>query len=108
MSDDKNVTQSSGNVFADLDVEEPGVALVKAQLAHRISSIIKHRHLTQEEAAEILGVDQPKVSALTRGRLYGFSTERLMEFLTALGRDVEISVKKRGRASEHGRMLVKA
>lgn len=108
MSNDKKVTQSSGNVFADLGVEEPGAALVKAELARRISSIIKHRHLTQEDAAEILGVDQPKVSALTRGRLYGFSTERLMEFLTALGRDVEISVRKRGRASEQGRVLVHA
>lgn len=106
MSDERRVEQSSGNVFADLGVEEPDTARLKAELAHRIASIIDHRHLTQEQAAEILGVDQPKVSALVRGRLYGFSAERLMEFLTALGRDVEIHVRKRGLASEPGRLRV--
>lgn len=106
MSEDERVTQSTGNVFADLGVDEPDTVLLKAELARKISRIITGRHLTQEEAAKILGVDQPKISALTRGRLYGFSTERLMGFLTALGRDVEVTVKKRGLASEPGRVRV--
>ena len=99
------VTPSSGNVFADIEVREPMEALAKAELAARISSIIKHRHLTQKETAETLGIDQPKVSALTRGRLSGFSTERLFRFLNALGRDVDIVVRKRGRTPGRVRVL---
>ena len=67
--------------------------LVKAQLASKIGEIIAARNLTQMDAAEILEIDQPKVSALIRGKLTGFSTERLFRFLNALGNDVEISVK---------------
>lgn len=106
MSKNEQVTQSSGNVFADLELREPDEALAKADLAAKISSIITHRHLTQVEAANILGIDQPKVSALMRGRLAGFSTERLLRFLKSLGRDVEIVIKKRGAAETPGRMRV--
>jgi len=87
------VTKSSGNVFADLGVRSPAQARAKAELARRISEIISEQELTQEEAADILGIDQPKVSALTRGQLSGFSTERLFKFLNNLDRDIEIVVR---------------
>lgn len=83
----------SGNVFADLELENSDELLVKAELAWRISGIITAQNMTQTEAAELLGIDQPKVSALVNGKLSGFSTTRLFRFLNALGRDVEIVVK---------------
>ncbi|HUB08065.1 MAG TPA: helix-turn-helix transcriptional regulator [Myxococcales bacterium] len=85
----------SGNVFADLGVDAPEEALAKAELTVKISEIIEAKGLTQAAAAKVLGIDQPKVSALLRGKLTGFSTERLIKFLNALGRDVEIVVKDR-------------
>ena len=93
MSDDTRVQISSGNVFADLNLPNRLERLVKAELASLISSAIEQKNLTQRSAAELLGIDQPKVSALTRGRLSGFSTTRLLRFLNALGNDVEIVVK---------------
>jgi predicted XRE-type DNA-binding protein len=84
---------SSGNVFADLGLRNPEVLLAKADLVYEISRTIEARGLTQAEAAEILGVDQPKVSALVRGRLDGFSMERLYRYLNALGKDIEIVVR---------------
>ena len=93
MSDEIKVQVGSSNVFADLDLPNPEERLIKAELARRISEIIRQRDLTPIEAAELLEIDQPKVSALTRGRLNGFSTTRLFRFLNALGSDVEIVVK---------------
>jgi predicted XRE-type DNA-binding protein len=93
MSEEIKVQVGSGNVFADLDLPNPEERLIKAELARRISEIIRQRALTQVEAAELLEIDQPKVSALTRGKLNGFSTTRLFRFLNALGSDVEIVVK---------------
>jgi len=90
-----NHTVSSGNVFADLGFPNAEEMLAKAELAQKITSIIQRRRLTQAQASDLLGVDQPKVSALKRGRLSGFSLERLVRFLILLGRDVEIVVKKR-------------
>src|ERR1019366_3269745 len=87
------VTVGSGNVFADIGVPNPDEALLKAQLAYRLNQMIEKRELTQLAAAEILGVDQPKVSALRTGRLRGFSVDRLIRFLTLLGNDVEIVVR---------------
>lgn len=97
MKSGSNYKVSSGNVFADLGVEAPEDALAKAELTAKISEIIESKGLTQAAAAKILGIDQPKVSALLRGKLTGFSTERLIKFLNALGRDVEIVVKDRPR-----------
>jgi predicted XRE-type DNA-binding protein len=85
--------KSSGNVFADLGLPQPEDRVAKAELARRISEIVAERGLTQLEAAGLLGIDQPKISALVRGRLGGFSLERLMRFLNLLGRDVQIVVK---------------
>jgi len=79
------VTASSGNVFADLGFAEPEEELTKAQLASHIRQVIKRRRLTQVAAGALMGVDQPKVSALLNGRLANFSSERLMRLLTALG-----------------------
>ena len=100
------VTQSSGNVFADLGVAEPEEELAKAQLASHIRDTIKRRRLTQIRAAHLMGLDQPKVSALMNGQLAGFSSGRLMRFLAALGRDVEIIVRERSRSRERGRIRV--
>src|SRR5947207_6799530 len=94
------VEPSSGNVFADLEVPDAGEALAKAELAGRICAIIAERKLTQAKAATLLGVDQPKVSALMRGKLDGFSADRLFRFLNALGQDVEIAVRPRHRGRD--------
>jgi len=99
-------TMSSGNVFEDLGVSAPEEALAKAELAAKIAGIIASQKLTQAEAAGILGVDQPKVSALLRGRLTGFSTDRLLRFLTALGRDVDIVIRTRRVTKGHGHLHV--
>ncbi|MGB2611746.1 MAG: XRE family transcriptional regulator [Isosphaeraceae bacterium] len=87
------IEQSSGNVFADLAFKNPEEMLAKAQLAQRICDVIAERKLTQTKAASLLGIDQPKISALMRGKLDGFSTDRLFRFLNALGRDVEIVIR---------------
>lgn len=81
-----------GNVFADLGLADPEEALAKAKLAHQIGEIIADRNWTQARAAEVLGIDQPTVSALLRGRLDDFSTDRLFQFLNALDYHVLISV----------------
>jgi predicted XRE-type DNA-binding protein len=100
------VTPSSGNVFADLGFAEPEEELTRAELASQIRQVIKRRRLTQVAAAAIMGVDQPKVSALLNGRLANFSTDRLMRLLTALGQDVEIVVKERPSTADKGRIRV--
>lgn len=97
MSKEIRVQVSSGNVFADLNLENADELLVKAELARQISNIITQQKITQAQAAEILGVDQPKISALMNGKLAGFSTARLFRFLNALGQDVEIVVKPKAQ-----------
>lgn len=91
---------STGNVFADLGLPDAGEHLIKAGLVVRIDQIIRERKLTQTAAGELMGIDQPKVSAMLTGQFRGYSVERLMRFLVALGQDVEIVVKpaKRGAA----------
>ena len=100
------VTESSGNVFADLGLPEPEEELTKAQLASHIRQVIKRQRLTQVAAATQMGIDQPKVSALLNGRLANFSSERLMRLLTALGQDVDITVRTKPRNRSHGRIRV--
>src|SRR5436305_2236147 len=84
-----HVEQGSGNVFADLGLPNPDLALAKAQLVQRIRNLIAERRLTQAQAAKLLGLDQPKVSGLVRGRVEVYSIDRLFKFLTALGQRVE-------------------
>lgn len=86
-------TRSSGNVFADLGFPHPEQELLKAKLTLQIYRLIKRRGITQAEAGTILGIKQPHVSALMRNRAGAFSVERLMDFLTALGQDIEIIVR---------------
>ncbi|WP_353931897.1 helix-turn-helix transcriptional regulator [Okeanomitos corallinicola TIOX110] len=93
MNKENEIIASSGNVFADLGLSNPEERLVKAELARKISEIIKSQQITQVQAAEILGVDQPKISLLIRGRLSGFSVDRLLTYLNKLGSNVEIIVK---------------
>jgi predicted XRE-type DNA-binding protein len=87
------VERGSGNVFADLGFANPNLALAKAELVQRIRELIVERKLTQAKAAKLLGLDQPKVSALVRGRVEGYSIDRLFRFLNALGQRVEITVR---------------
>jgi predicted XRE-type DNA-binding protein len=94
------VEASCGNVFADLRLPRPQDLLVKAELARRICEVLADRSLTQVRAAELLGLDQPKVSALVRGKLSGFSADRLFKLLNTLGQDVTIIVRP---AKEPGR-----
>jgi predicted XRE-type DNA-binding protein len=100
------VIPGSSNVFADLGFAEPEEELTKAQLASHIRQIIRRRRLTQRAAAALMGIDQPKVSALLNGRLANFSSDRLMRLLTALGQDVEIVIKTKPRNRAHGRIRV--
>jgi len=88
----------SGNVFADLGLPNPEQELLKAHLSLQIYKIIKARGLTQAQAGKVLGIKQPHVSALMRNRAGNFSVGRLIEFLTALGQDVQITVKPTRKA----------
>jgi predicted XRE-type DNA-binding protein len=92
------VGECSDNVFADLGLPNPEHKLLKAELALQIYKIVKARRLTQTQAGQLLGIRQPHVSALMRNRAGNFSIGRLIEFLTALGQDVEITVKPTRKA----------
>jgi len=97
--------KGSGNVFADLGLPHPEQELLKARLTLQIYRLIQGRGLTQAEAGKILGIRQPHVSALMRNRSGSFSVERLMDFLPALGQDVEITV--RSTRKDQGRLVVR-
>ncbi len=101
------VERSKGNVFADLRIPHPEEYLAKSELAAKIFKIVRRRRLTQAAAGKILGISQPKVSALLNGRLDGFSTDRLFRFLTVLGCDVQIAVSP-PRPRARGKIQVKA
>lgn len=102
------VEVGSGNVFADLGVPQPDLARAKAKLVQQIRDAIAERRLTQAKAAEHLGLDQPKVSALVRGRVEGYSIDRLFKFLNLLGQQVEIKVRPaaKGATSAATRVVV--
>ena len=93
ISDDNRVTPSSGNVFADIGLADADELLIKADLAISIAAIIKQRGLNQTAAAKVLGIDQPKVSRLVRGDLYGFSIDQLIRLLGALGQKVSFTIE---------------
>ena len=88
------IVASSGNVFTDIGLPAAEEKRTKVQLAVALNQIIQNRRLSQAAAADALRVNQPKISALANYRLEGFSVERLMNFLNALGRDVEIVIRK--------------
>lgn len=108
--EDLPVRASSGNLFADLGRPDAEEALTRVRLAQQIAEIIERQGLNQTDAAALMGLDQPKVSALVRGRLSGFSTDRLLRCLTALGQDVEIVVrdKPRNHSQAHISVIVAA
>ena len=102
----KAAQKSGGNIFADLRLANPQEALVKAELARRICQAITERRLTQAKAAQLLGIDQPKISALVRGILDGFSAERLFRFLNDLGQEVEITIRPAKQPGRRGNVHV--
>lgn len=106
MSEKIFIEKSSGNVFADLGFADADELLIKAELVRQICHILRRRRITQARAAKILGIDQPKVSALIRGRLTGFSTDRLLRFLNALDRDIDIVLKTKPRSRKQARIKV--
>ena len=93
----RDFEESSGNVFAELGLAHASEKKTKVRLAVAINDIIAGRKLTQKDAAGVLGVSQPKVSALARYRLRGFSVERLLNFVNALDHEVEIVIRRRTR-----------
>jgi predicted XRE-type DNA-binding protein len=101
------VEKSSGNVYADLGYTDSDDMLVKAQIVTKIAEIIEQRGLTQEQAAKILRLTQPKISRLLRGQFRGISERRLLRCLTRLGRDVQILVKQTPRRRAQGRLTVR-
>jgi predicted XRE-type DNA-binding protein len=96
----------SGNVFADLGLPNPEERLAKARLAIQINLLIKGKKLTQKEAARLLEIDQPKISALHRGKLAGFSLERLFRFLNILGQEIDIKVRRKSSARKERNISV--
>jgi predicted XRE-type DNA-binding protein len=98
LQEEISVTPSAVNVFADLGLPDAEELFVKSNLAIKINKIIEKRHLSQTQAAVILGIPQPKVSMIQHGKLRGFSLEKLCHFLTLLGRDVDIIIKDRKKA----------
>jgi predicted XRE-type DNA-binding protein len=102
------VVQSSGNVFTDLGVANADEKQTKVRLAVALNQIIQNRHVSQTAAARLLDISQPKISALANFQLDGFSVERLMHFLNALDRDVEIVIRRKSRSRKAGRILVTA
>ena len=101
------VEESSGNVFADLGLPNPEEHLLKADLAIHIQQLIRAKGLSQVEAARLVGLSQPKISDILRGRLAGYSVERLLSIINKLGRNVEVRISKREYSPEKARTLVK-
>jgi predicted XRE-type DNA-binding protein len=103
-----DVVPSSGNVFADLGLAGADEKQTRVRLAVTINQILQKRRLSQIAAAELLGINQPKISALSNYRLDGFSVERLLHFLNALDCDVEIVIRKKPRSRKTGTTVVTA
>jgi len=102
------VTRGTGNVFADLGFPDAAERQAKLRLAYALNQVLDGRKLSQADAAKVLGVTQPKVSALRHYKLAGFSVERLMNLLTALDQDVEIVIRRKPRSRKAGRISVVA
>jgi len=101
-----DIESGSNNVYVDLGVPDAEEIWVKAQLATNIGDIIKRRKLTQVQAAELLGITQPKLSGLLRGQFRGISETKMLECLTRLGRDIQIVVKSAPRSRTEGHVSV--
>jgi predicted XRE-type DNA-binding protein len=105
---DDEIIRGTSNVFADLGYADSTERQARLRLALALNRVLEQRSLTQAEAAKLLGVSQPKVSALRNYKLAGFSVERLMTFLTALDRDVRIVIRQKPRSRRSGRISVEA
>jgi len=105
---ESDVVRSSGNVFADLKLSNAEEKQTRVRLAVAINNILEAQQLSQAQAARRLNVNQPKISALTNYRLDGFSVERLINFLTALNRDIEIVIRKNPSSRRAAKILVTA
>ena len=105
---EREIIRGTGNVFADLGYPDAAQRQAKLRLAHALNQVLDERKLTQVEAAKVLAVTQPKVSALRRYKLAGFSVERLMTLLTALDQDVEIVIRRKPRSRRTARISVVA
>ncbi len=105
-SKSETVTRGTGNVFADLGFADAEERQTKLRLAYEINAVVDAHRLTQTAAAARLGLSQPKVSALRNYKLEGFSVERLMTFLNALDRDVEIVIRKKPRSRPAAKISV--
>lgn len=104
----EKVTRGTRNVFADLGFPDAAERQAKLRLAYALNQVLEARKLSQADAAKVLGVTQPKVSALRNYKLTGFSVERLMNLLTALDQDVEIVIRRKPRSRKAGRISVVA
>jgi predicted XRE-type DNA-binding protein len=100
------IEASSGNVFADLGDKQAPETLLKSRLAQRLTNVIKTKGLTPSEVAAVLGIDQPKVSKILRGRLREFSTDRLFRFLNALDQDIQIVITEKPASRRQARLTV--
>lgn len=100
------ISKGSPNIYDDLGLSDAAEMQVKATLAAEIGEIIKHRQLTQVQAAEILGMPQPKLSGMLRGQFRGISETKMLDCMNRLGRDVEIVVRKSTRSRATGRTSV--
>src|SRR5258707_2533070 len=104
----ESITRGTGNVFADLGFPDAAERQAKLRLAYALNQVLEARKLSQAKAAEVLGLTQPKVSALRHYKLTGFSVERLMNLLTALDQDVEIVIRRKPRSRKVARISVVA
>ena len=102
------ITRGTGNVFADLGFPDAAERQAKLRLAYALNQVLDAGKLSQAEAAKVLGVTQPKVSALRNYKLSGFSVERLMNLLTAVDQDIEIVIRQKPRSRKAGRISVVA
>lgn len=103
---DKSVTRSSGNIFADIGLDQPEEALAKARIVETIADLLTRKEMSQEKAGKLVRLTQPQVSRLMRGDTRDFSYERLMRVLTSLGQDVEITIRRTRNPKKRGHVLV--
>jgi predicted XRE-type DNA-binding protein len=108
MEEDENmIFVGSGNIYEDLGFENPIEAKAKADLALQIRDIIKSKNLKQQQAAELMGIDQPKVSDIVRGKLSNYTFERLLKYVRLLGNDIEIHLKPHLLSNTQPTILIK-
>lgn len=103
---DTKIEQGSGNIYADIGMPDADAMLIKARLASKIAEIIQYRHLTQNEAASIIGMPQSKLSNMLRGKFRGISEFKMLYCLNNLDQDIEIMVKETSRNQPIGKTSI--